>query len=582
VRTRIAPAALLAATAALYLWDLSASGFANTYYAAAAQSGAQSWSAWFFGSLDWQNFITVDKPPASLWVSGLSVRLFGLNSWSVLVPQALMGVASVAILYTTVRRTISDRQLAAGLLAGSALAVTPAAALIFRFNNPDALLVLLLSMAAYCAIRSVDASSWRWLAVTGGMVGLAFLTKMLQAVLVLPGFILSYLLLAQANWRRRLVHLLIAVGALVAAAGWWVLIVSLIPAESRPYIGGSRQNSVLDLAFGYNGVGRIVGQASTVSANFRAPELITGPGRLFSYEMGYEISWLLPAAVLAVGYGTYLAARRRLSRNEIAALMIWGGWLVAAGAVLSYMNGTIHPYYTVILAPPVAALCALAAVWAWRDRARLDGRLMLVALPAVIGWRSVTLLQHSHFGPSWLPWVAAAIAVALAFRPRGVPLVLSTVLVLAGPSAYSLATVATPHQGPAPVAVIPARLRAAGWMNNAAVDPALSALLSATHTTWSAAANGAQAAAALQLASGTPVMAVGGWNGDPVPTLQQFIDQVHAGRIGYYVQVGGARRGKVSRPTNRSAAHTREISEWVSAHYPSTTFGNCQVYRLNP
>lgn len=583
MRARVALGVLLAVTAALYLWDLSASGFANTYYAAAAQAGARSWSSWFFGSLDWQNFITVDKPPASLWVSGLSVRLFGLHSWSVLVPQALIGVAAVAVLYAAVRRSISDpgHGTNAGLLAGCALAATPAAALIFRFNNPDALLVLLLTTAAYCAIRAVDASSWRWLTITGAVVGLAFLTKMLQAVVVLPGFTLAYLLAAQVDWRRRLLHLTAGAAGLVATAGWWVLIVSMIPARSRPYIGGSRHNSVLDLALGYNGVGRVIGRAATVGGNVRAPGLDTGIGRLLSYEMGYEISWLLPAAVGAAIYGAHLAARRALDRNEQAALVIWGGWLVVAGAVLSYMTGTIHPYYTVVLAPPIAALCALAAVWAWRDRARLDARLVLLAFAMLIGWRSVILLRHSHFGPSWLPWATTAVAVALLARPRAGTALASAALLLSGSFAYAVATVATPHQGPAPVAVVPARLRTAGWMENAAVDPALTALLSAGHTRWSAAANGAQAAAALQLASGTPVMAVGGWSGDPVPTLQQFIDDVHAGRVGYYVQVGGAHRGKVARSANHSAAHTREISEWVAEHYSPMTFDNCQVYRLN-
>ncbi|MBW8712250.1 MAG: glycosyltransferase family 39 protein, partial [Mycobacterium sp.] len=172
-------ATLLVATAVLYLWNLSASGYGNTFYAAAAQAGSQSWSAWFFGSLDAQNFITVDKPPASLWVTGLSVRLFGMNSWSVMAPQALMGVAAVAALYCAVRRALPNPNhgAAAGLLGGAVLAVTPAAALMFRFNNPDALLVLLLTVAAYCLMRATMAASWRWPVLVGIVMGAAFLTK---------------------------------------------------------------------------------------------------------------------------------------------------------------------------------------------------------------------------------------------------------------------------------------------------------------------------------------------------------------------------------------------------------------------
>jgi 4-amino-4-deoxy-L-arabinose transferase-like glycosyltransferase len=220
--SRWALAPLLAATAILYLWNLSASGYGNTFYAAASQAGSQSWSAWFFGSLDAQNFITVDKPPASLWVTGLSVRLFGMSSWSVMAPQALMGVAAVAVLYCAVRRAFSDpnQGAAAGLLAGAVLAATPAAALMFRFNNPDALLVLLLTVAAYCLMRAATAASWRWLMLVGIVMGAAFLTKMLQGFLVLPGFALAYLLVAPTSWRKRVLHVLGAAGALIASAGW--------------------------------------------------------------------------------------------------------------------------------------------------------------------------------------------------------------------------------------------------------------------------------------------------------------------------------------------------------------------------
>jgi len=258
---RWALAVLLAATAVLYLWNLSASGYGNTFYAAAAQAGSQRWSAWFFGSLDAHNFITVDKPPASLWVTGLSVRLFGMNSWSVMAPQALMGVAAVAVLYCTVRRAFADPNhgAAAGLLAGAVLAGTPAAALMFRFNNPDALLVLLLTVAAYCLMRAASAASWRWLQLVGVAMGTAFLTKMMQGFLVLPGFGLAYLLVAPTSWPKRVLHLLGAVAALIAAAGWWVLTVQLTPASARPYIGGSTDNTVLDLALGYNGINRLLG-----------------------------------------------------------------------------------------------------------------------------------------------------------------------------------------------------------------------------------------------------------------------------------------------------------------------------------
>src|SRR5437660_630357 len=192
---------LLALTAVLYLWDLGASGWANSFYSAAVQAGSKSWKAAFFGSFDASNFITVDKPPASLWVMDASARIFGVNAWSILVPQALEGVAAVAVLYAAVRRRFSP---AAALLAGAVMALTPVATLMFRYNSPDALLVLLLVCAAYAMIRAVEAGQTRWLALAGALVGLGFMTKMLQALLVVPVFGLVYLIAAPTPLPRRI------------------------------------------------------------------------------------------------------------------------------------------------------------------------------------------------------------------------------------------------------------------------------------------------------------------------------------------------------------------------------------------
>ncbi|MCL2553073.1 MAG: glycosyltransferase family 39 protein, partial [Actinomycetia bacterium] len=247
---------LLVGTLVLYLWDLSASGYANSFYSAAVQAGSQSWKAFFFGSSDAANAITVDKPPAALWPMALSVRLFGLGSWQILVPEALMGVATVGVLYAAVRRRFG---VGAGLLAGTVLAVTPVAALMFRFNNPDALLALLMVTAAYCVLRALEGARTRWLVIAGAVFGLAFLTKTLQAWLIVPPLAVVYAVCAPTPLRRRLLQLLYAGLAMVLAGGWWVAIVELWPASSRPYIGGSQDNSFLGLTFGYNGFGRITG-----------------------------------------------------------------------------------------------------------------------------------------------------------------------------------------------------------------------------------------------------------------------------------------------------------------------------------
>jgi 4-amino-4-deoxy-L-arabinose transferase-like glycosyltransferase len=597
-RERWAVGVLLVATAVLYLWNLSASGYGNDFYAAAAQAGSQSWSSWFFGSLDAHDFITVDKPPAALWVTGLSVRLFGMNSWSVLVPQALMGVASVALLYFTVRRAFARNGATAGLLAGVVLACTPAAALMFRFNNPDALLVLLMTAAAYCLMRAVSSASSRWLALVGVVMGIAFLTKMLQAFLVLPGFALAYLLLAPTTWAKRLLHLLAAVVALITAAGWWVLTVQLVPATARPYIGGSTNNTVLDLAFGYNGISRILGHRRegiqigdwSGGSGLAAFSGRTGLHRLFTAEMGNEISWLLLVALFSLAFGVYLATRRQLSRGEMCALVIWGCWLVVTGVVLSYMGGVVHPYYTVALAPAIAALVGMSGLWAWRRRSGWDGRFALGAMIALAAASSVVLLHRNSFDPTWIRVVVAlgvigAVGVLLA-PPRviGVAVTIGALAGLASTTTFSIVTAATPHQGSIPSAARPSKV-AGGWMNDEATNSELAGLLAATHTPWSAATNGSQSAAALEIASGTSVMAIGGWSTDPVPTLQQFIDDVHAGKVSYYVEAGrgpnaGILHGEVIRGLNHSASHTREIADWVAAHYPVKTIGGSTVYRL--
>ena len=222
---------LLAVTAGLYVWNLGASGWANSYYSAAVQAGTKSWKAFFFGSTDASNFITVDKTPASLWVMEVSGRIFGVNSWSMLVPQALEGVAAVGILFATVKRWFSP---VAALIAGAVFALTPVAALMFRFNNPDSLLVLLLVAAAYTLTRALEDGRTRWMVATGVLVGFGFLAKELQAFLVLPVFGLVYLLAGPPRFARRFGQVVLLGLTTLAAGGWWVAIVSTVAGVESP------------------------------------------------------------------------------------------------------------------------------------------------------------------------------------------------------------------------------------------------------------------------------------------------------------------------------------------------------------
>ena len=454
--------ALLVGTALLYLVGLSGSGWANSFYSAAVQAGSTSWKAFFYGSSDAANSITVDKPPASLWLMALSVRIFGLHSWSILAPQAVEGVAAVGVLYATVRRWFSP---GAALLSGAVLALTPVATLMFRFNNPDALLVLLLVLSDYAMVRAMETASTRWLVLAAACIGCGFLTKMLQAFLVVPAFALVYLIAAPVPWWRRVRQLLVAGLALIVSAGWWVAVVELVPARDRPYIGGSQHNSVLDLIFGYNGFGRITGNETGSVGGGGGPGGgwgQTGWSRLFGAEMGGQISWLLPAALAFFVVLLWLGRRAPRTDRVRAAVLLWGGWLLVTGVVFSFMQGIIHPYYTVALAPAIAALVGMGAGELWRLHRNPSAMLVLGGITAGSAVWSYILLDRS---PQWNPWLRVGVLVAgisaaflLVFsswvgRRFAVAVAsLALVAVLAGPTAYSIQTATTAHTGAIPSA----------------------------------------------------------------------------------------------------------------------------------
>jgi 4-amino-4-deoxy-L-arabinose transferase-like glycosyltransferase len=628
--------ALLAATAALYLWGLGASGWANSYYSAAVQAGTRSWKAFFFGSFDAANFITVDKAPAFLWPMELSARLFGLSSWSILVPQALEGVAAVGLLYAAVRRWFSP---AAALLAGTVLALTPISALMFRFNNPDALLTLLLVAAAYAVVRALEGGRLRWVLAVGALVGFAFLAKMLQSLLVVPGFAGLYLLAAPVPVRRRLAHLFAAGAAFLVSAGWWVAAVLLIPGASRPYIGGSQTNSLWNLIWGYNGFGRLtgnetgsVGGAPTATGRWGP----TGLTRLFNADFGGQISWLLPAALIALGALLAVTWRARRTDRVRAAAVLWGGWLLVTGIAFSIGQGIIHPYYTAALGPPIAALVGIGGTLLWRRRHLLVMRAVLAVAVGVTAWWSYHLLGRT---PAWHPalrgsivFVGLVAAWAIAFLPRlpraAAVAVAGTALAaaLAGPAAYSLQTAATAHTGAIPSAgpAVAGRLGApggafgggppggftpprgafagggGGLLDASAPSAAVVSALQrdSSRYTWVLAAVGANRAAGYQLATGEPVMAIGGFNGsDPTPTLQQFESYVHAGKIHYFVAggvggpggfggfagpggFGGGPDGFGGGPGGGGSSTGSAISSWVQSHFTHTTVGGVTLYDL--
>ncbi|GAB2521713.1 ArnT family glycosyltransferase [Nocardia heshunensis] len=642
-REYLALAALLLGTGIAYLWNLSANGWANSFYAAAVQAGSVSWKAFFFGSSDAANSITVDKTPLSLWPMELSVRIFGLHSWSMLLPQALLGVASVALLWAVVRRNFGA---SAGLLAGLVLAVTPIAAVMFRFNNPDAMLVFLMLAAAWAMSRAVADGRTRWLLLTGAFIGLGFLAKQLQVLLVVPALALTYLIAGPPKLGKRIAQLIGAAVGMVAGAGWWVLVAELWPASDRPYFGGSQHNSIIELTLGYNGLGRLNGDETGSVGGFGGGDMPTGGGgmwgtpgigRLFEPAQAGQIAWLIPAALIALVVGLVLRGKVTRTDSQRATLILFGGWLLGTGLVFSFMKGIFHPYYTVALAPAVAALVGIGAALAWQHRdllwVRLSAALMLGATAAT-AW--IVLSRSTSFVP-WLRWVVLVggiIATLLLLirlpRKAGLAVAAAAVLVgLAAPTAYAIDGIATAHSGPMPSA---GPMMMGGWgghggprgghgmpngrntdggpgaqrgnggpggtagndsgpggfgggaagnmMMASKPSDRVTALLQADGSdyTWVAATVSSNSAAGFQLATQLPVMPVGGFNGsDPSPTLAQFQEYVQVGRIHYFIagsQMGGGERG------GNTNGQSSQITAWVKAHFDSQEVDGITLYDL--
>ena len=630
---------LLAVTAGAYLWNLTASGYANTFYAAAVQAGTKSWKAFFFGSLDSSNFITVDKPPASLWVMEIFGRVFGFSSASMLIPEALEGVATVALVYAIVRRWFGHR---AGLVAGVVMATMPVAALMFRFNNPDALLVLLLTAAGYAVTRALERGSAKWLSLAAAAVGFAFLAKMGQALLVVPAMVAVYLLAAPVSVRRRIWHLLVAGLVLIVSAGWWVLLVTLWPASDRPMIDGSSTNSIWNLIVGYNGLSRVFASSSGPGGGGGGGTGFSGSTgffRLFNDLMGGQASWLLPAAAVAMVAGGLATVRRPRTDRTRAALVLWGGWLVVTAAVFSFGQGVIHTYYTVALAPAIAVLVGVGVALLASHWSNPVARGVGAGTLAITALWAFELLDRT---PTWEGWlrplivIAALVAIAgmvagnragsLRLRKLITAATVSGAAVagLAAPTAYALDTIGTAHTGSVPSAGPatdtgiggagrfrggfpggpPSAGSSPGGPASASGSPqgssgsssigrftggggapgsasqVSSALVKTLATNassyrWVAATSGSQSAASLELATG----------GDPVMAIGGFSGQggdLSLATFEQYVAAGeihyyiaGGTGGGPGAGSSSSA-----ITSWVQTHFKSEIVGDMTVYDL--
>lgn len=600
---KIGLAVLLTATAASFLVGLDRNGWANPYYSAAAQAGSQDWKAFFYGSLDAGNLITVDKPPLSIWIMSLSVRLFGLNSWAILVPQALMGVATTWLIYKIIRRS---HPAAPALLGGLIYATTPVVVLMSRYNNPEPLMGLLTVTAVYFVVRAIEDNRWTWYLLSGTALGLAFMAKQIQAFISIPALILAVLLLGAGTLASRLLRLLGSLTALIISGGWWMAIVELTPPANRPYIGGSATNSILELTLDYNGLARFLrftadpqtGKATAIQDP--AVDYDGGFGRLFNANFAPEGAWLLFTGLLCSLALISLAGRSAQTRKANALLVVGVTWLLTAYAVLSFMGTMTHTYYVFSLAAPIAAVVAMGIHLLWSERQRLVPRLIGAILIAGTIYVAARIFQYSNAWGVW-PLVTTCVG-ALAVvgwmlartRQQSVAtLALVSFALMLGPLGADAVTLSMNHAGTNPLSgpvgnnpqTLSAHLTAARQGDpplarhlgfGVEPSPVVTSLLQDTSAaTWAAATYTAQNAAQYQLASGRPVIALGGWLGDdPAPSLEQFKALVHKNRIAYFIWqqpvVDGVPLGD----------NTRAITVWVHENFEGEMVDGVRIYNL--
>lgn len=626
----LAPAAICAVAAVLYAWRIGAEGWGNPYYSAAVKSMSASLTNFLFGSFDPLGVVTVDKPPMALWPMVVCAAVFGYHGWSLLLPQVVEGVAAVWLLHRTVRRWAGEH---VALLAALILALTPVTVAINRDTNPDTLMVLLLVAAAYAFTRSVEHSlpagkATRWLMLAALFLGLGFITKMLQAWIVVPVFALAYLVGSSAPVRRRILDLLGAGAVLLASSMWWVALISFWPAP-KPYIGGSTDGSVLNLVIGYNGLGRIFGRET-------GRQVVSGPARpggfgaaggmpwggrghgggfgggagiarLFGEQVGGQISWLLPLCLLvlivaAIGGIHQLRSAIPADPARRAGWVLWGGWLLLVGLVLSFAQGTFHPYYTTEMAPAVAAVAAAGIVLMWRHYRRPAGYrwvLLPVAVTLTTAWAWVLVSRQLSWN-GWLRYAVAAAGIAAvillvagrrsvaATRPAllRAGMTLSVIAVVLAPAVWSAATAfasssgalaqagppnsAFGHGRPGPArGELPARFRGAMAGDLTADQRRILAYAQANAAGMPitlAVEGGAMATEAYLIHSNAMVVGMGGFSGqDPAPTVTTLAQWVQEGKLRFVLAgTGQDRRGAAGPGGGRGLSAQR--TQWVQQH----------------
>jgi 4-amino-4-deoxy-L-arabinose transferase-like glycosyltransferase len=597
---------ILLAASVLYVWGLAGNGWANAYYSAAVQAGLHDPVSFLFGSSDWGNSVSIDKPPLSLWIMGLSVRLFGLNTWALLLPQAAMSMGSTLLIYSLARRYLPAY---AALLSAAVFATTPITVLLARYNNPDPLMVLLMLSAFYAGIRATESGRVRLLYLAVGFLALGFLTKQLQAFMVLPAIALVFLFYVQKSWQKAAISLVLAGLLLAAGSLAWPIAVDLTPPGSRPYVGGSTTNSMLELTLGYNGIDRLIQQdhgrsAALTPQEFHGVDSDAGLFRLFNANYGQESGWLLlPALIVCLVVVAQAVRGRRGAVRPIFALAV-AAWMVTTYVVLSFMGNSIHSYYTASIAAPLALCIGLGSHLLISSSKSIPWRIGIAAAVVLSALFSNAMWQLSSSYPEaagrTLLMTGLVAGTALSVRapfpwvkPAAAWLGIGSLLV--GPLVCSVITMVNPQQGSNPLSGGLTRspisisrfldgvkkndpASVAGLAIGVTPSPTLSAYLrnAPPGCTWAAATYPGQTAARFQLAVGRPIMPLGGFAAlDPSPTLAHFKELTQAGRLCYLV----VQPEQLEVPG--TSTELLAIQTWVTETFTSEQVDGVTIYDLD-
>lgn len=551
--------AVLALGAALRLFNLSQNGYSREYYAAAVRSMLQSWHNTFYNSFDPGGFVSLDKPPVGIWVQALFAKVFGFSALNTLLPQVLLGLTAILLVYLFVRRTFGE---SAAVIAAAILAVNPANVAVDRSNNLESCLIVILLAAVYFAMRAAETGRLRHFAGAMLVIGIGFNVKMAAALVIAPTIaIVFFLFNRQISLSRHFFYQCAAGSLMIAVALSWVIAFDLTPSDKRPYAGSTKNNSMLELVLKHNGTDRFATPTNAkppASLGETPPQLYdnspTGPLRLFRAVQTGQFSWLLPFALFGIFFGW-----RRLTRAQRIALAIWTGWLATYWIVFSAAGGPFHTYYLAVLAPPLAALAGIGAAMAWQQRDKHGVTMLATFILLTALWQAwIYFGQTKLNAPLWLQASALtcellsllSVALLLLWRnnTRATLAVVPAFALLALPVLASLSVVAIRPNVIAPVATLSEytapeqedAARANPRRRDASRAKLISFLLeNRGNEKFIVAVENALIAAPIIIATGEPVITLGGYLGtDPILTPEKLSDLAKQGLL-RFVMTGG-------------------------------------------